>query len=75
MNALGLTGPVHERTRKALARGMDKAFFERTKSKVNAALRKALGPGPATPYLIGRKRTKEGYVHSLTLPPEAIEIT
>ena len=74
LDALGGTGSQEARTRAALSRGMDKSFFERAKNKVNAALRKALGPGPAAPYLIGRERTEEGYVHGLTLPPEAIEI-
>ncbi len=74
MQMLGCTGAQQERTRAALARGMDKSFFERTKNKVNEALRKALGPGPAAPYLIGRKRIGQEFLHGLTLPPEAIEI-
>jgi len=74
MDMLGLAGPRHERTRATLSKGMDKSFFERGKNKVNEAFRTALGPGPAAPYLIGRERTSEGYVHGPTLPPEAIEI-
>ena len=75
MRDLGHAGPHHDRTRQALERGMDKGFFERNKSNVNAALRKALGPGPAVPYLIGRHKGADGqFVHGLTLPAESIEI-
>ncbi len=74
MQMMHCRNPQRERTLAALARGMDKSFFERTKNKVNAALREALGPGPAAPYLIGRERVGQEFVHGLTLPPEAIEI-
>ena len=75
MTQLRLFGPDQQRTRAALKDGMDKNFFERRKSNVNRALRRALGPGPAAPYLIVRRREEGRYVHGLTLRPEQIEIT
>jgi len=59
-----------ERTEKALQHGMDGDYFSTTKSKLHAALKKALGPA-AAPYLIddGGKRPRQ---YSLKLPPEAV---
>ncbi len=73
-NALALTLSVE--TQRALTEGMDKNFFERRKNAVNAAIRKALGPGPAAACLIGRHRdaTSARYRHDLPLAPEQIDI-
>jgi CRISPR-associated protein (TIGR02584 family) len=60
-----------ERVAEGLREGMDKNYFARRKSRVNQALRNALGVA-AEPYLIaaqgGRPRTRFG----LKLPAEAI---
>jgi CRISPR-associated protein (TIGR02584 family) len=62
-----------ERTADALRQGMDKNYFERSKSAVNKALQTALLQG-AAPYLIQRFGKRPHWVHGLGLPPEAIEL-
>lgn len=53
-----------------LVRGMDKAFFEQTKSKLNSALRKALGPVAAS-YLVDDGGTRPRRF-ALTLQAQSI---
>jgi CRISPR-associated protein (TIGR02584 family) len=62
-----------ERTTQALRHGMDKNYFERSKSAINKALEIALVQG-AAPYLIQRSGRRPHWVHGLGLPPEAIEL-
>lgn len=59
-----------ERTATRLSAGMDKAFFEQTKSRLNGKLRKRLGP-VAEHYLVhGTGRNPKRYL--LTLPVTAV---
>jgi len=53
---------------------MEKEFFEQNNSKLEAALKAALGPA-AAPYLLGRAGKKPHLLRGLTLPPEAIILT
>jgi CRISPR-associated protein (TIGR02584 family) len=62
----------HGATAKRLSDGMEKAFFEETKSKLKHSLVDALGPVGALPYLIdGQGRPKR---YSMALAPDAIRI-
>lgn len=67
-------GPMgdDERTASRLNEGMDKAFFEETKSRVNHSLRRCLGPA-ATPYLIQRFGPRRQWAHGLALAPAAVQ--
>ncbi len=69
-------GPQTHRSEQTLRCGMDKNFFERRKHEVNSALRKALGPGPAKAYEIGRRHDVASgrYCHDLPLKPEQVRI-
>ncbi len=68
--------PPAEQTQRALKGGMDKNYFERRKHEVNSAFRKALGPGPAKAYEIGRRHDAGSgrYCHDLPLKPEQVRI-
>lgn len=64
----------YERAERALARGMDRGYFEQGRARTNRAIVRALGETLGAPYLIvafGRRpRTRYG----LTLPPVRIGI-
>jgi CRISPR-associated protein (TIGR02584 family) len=62
-----------DRTQKALARGMDKNFFERRKSGINKRLRDQLGQR-AAPYLIQRFGKRPKWRHGIGLEPDGIRI-
>jgi len=69
-------GEVSEQTEKVY-RNFDERNFDPTKTKVNAALKRALGERRAAPYLIGRLDTIAGsrrHRFGLSLPPEAVTI-
>lgn len=53
--------------------GVDKAAFERVVTRINHALRNALGAGPATPYLVTRSGPHAHSVYGLNLAPAQIE--
>lgn len=64
---------AYERAQKRLANGMEKEFFEENNSKLEAALKAALGPA-ATPYLLVREGKRPLTRRGLALPPQAIEL-
>lgn len=68
----GLRG--HDGTRRAIAQGMDKAYFEQRKTRINRAIRLALGTN-GSPYEIQRVG-KPGHFRFglLALKPSAIEV-
>ncbi len=74
MDTLRLDGDLHQSTRRTLQGGMEKSFFERRKSAVNGAMRKALGPGPAAACLIGRQRDPDAKRYRHDLPLDAAQI-
>ena len=68
---------LYEEAERALSRGMDKGYFEPRKTKVNQAIRKALGERRAKPYLVERLERIPGtryHRFGLGLPPERISI-
>lgn len=69
MKIIGAMGDG-DRTHERLRQGMDKAFFEQTKSKLHRRIDDVLGH-TAGPYLIGHDGARPRRF-SLTLPPEAI---
>ncbi len=72
-----VTGPMadDERTYHALIEGMEKNFFERTKSRVNRKLNEQIGPVGARPYLVQRFGRRPHWTHGLGLKPESISFT
>jgi len=56
-----------------LSDGMEKEFFEQNNSKLETALKLALGQG-ATPYLLAREGRKPNTRRGLALPPAAIAL-
>ncbi|MDF9391745.1 MULTISPECIES: CRISPR-associated ring nuclease Csm6 [Methylococcus] len=69
MKIIGAMGDG-DRTQERLNRGMDKGFFEQTKSKLHRSIDDVLGHA-AGPYLVGHDGSRPRRF-SLTLPPEAI---
>ncbi|MFN6961387.1 MAG: CRISPR-associated ring nuclease Csm6 [Rhodocyclaceae bacterium] len=70
---VGIDAEAFERAQKRLAHGMEKEFFEQNNSKLDAALKAALGPA-AAPYLLTRSGRKPHTRRGLALSPEAIEL-
>ncbi|MDP2811898.1 MAG: CRISPR-associated ring nuclease Csm6 [Rhodocyclaceae bacterium] len=70
---VGLDAEVFEAAKRRLRDGMEKEFFEQNNSKLEAALRAALGPA-AAPYLLARSGRKPNTRRGLALPPRAIRI-
>lgn len=70
---VGIDAEAFEKAEKRLANGMEEDFFQEKNSKLNAALKKALGPA-ARPYLLGRSGRKPATRRGLTLPQDAIHI-
>ncbi len=64
-------GEADSRTADALNEGMEKAYFEQAKSRVNRRLRDSLGGYAAKPYLIVGSGTRP-QCFGLTLAPEQI---
>lgn len=62
-----------EKAQKRLKDGMEKEFFEQNNSKLEKALKAALGPA-ATPYLLTRSGKKPLLLRGLSLPPESIRL-
>ncbi|MFN3450368.1 MAG: CRISPR-associated ring nuclease Csm6 [Roseococcus sp.] len=69
--ALGAAAP--EASRKALAEGMERAWLAEKVSRLNRAVRDALGPA-AEPFLIRAEGRRPHTGYRLALPPEAITI-
>jgi CRISPR-associated protein (TIGR02584 family) len=69
MTIIGAMGDG-DRTHERLRHGMDKAFFEQTKSKLHRRIDDVLGHA-AGPYLIGHDGVRPRRF-ALTLPPEAV---
>ena len=63
----------HDRTRHALRRGMDGAYFSTLKSKLHRSLDERLGKAVAAAYRIDDRGTRPRR-YALRLPPEAIRI-
>lgn len=61
-----------ERAEAALAQGMTDDDFDQRKARTNAALRRALGPQLAAPYLIQTQGRRPESRSSLALEPEAL---
>ncbi|MFN4149168.1 MAG: CRISPR-associated ring nuclease Csm6, partial [Rhodocyclaceae bacterium] len=70
---IGSDAEALEKARKRLANGMEKEFFEQNNSKLEAALKAALGPA-AAPYLLTRNGKRPHTRRGLALLPEAIEL-
>lgn len=69
----GLRG--HQRTREGLRDGMSKAYFERSKSRINKIIRTSLNTS-GSPYEIIRGRDRRGNVFGLLrMPAENIEVS
>lgn len=71
---VGIDSEACEKAHKRLKDGMEKEFFEQNNSKLEAALKAALGPA-ATPYLLGRSGKKPNLLRGLTLPADAIALS
>lgn len=71
---VGVDTEVFDKARKRLKDGMEKEFFEQNNSKLEAALKAALGPA-ATPYLLGRSGRKPHLRRGLTLPVDGIVLS
>lgn len=67
----GADSEAFAKAQKRLAGGMEKEFFDENNSKLEAALKAALGPA-AAPYLLTREGKKPHTRRGLTLPPSAI---
>lgn len=67
----GTTGGV-ERVKKALSKGMTKEYFEQRKSRVNSALRLALGKRNAQIYCIDAQGKRPNTRFGVSLPASAI---
>lgn len=73
IHRFGLGG--HDRTEEALQAGMSKGWFEQHKSRINKAIRKALGVN-GSPYEIARTGRPGHYRFGLFhLPPEQIRLS
>lgn len=64
----------YERAAQAVARGMDKGYFEQRRSKTNRALADALGKQLAAPYLITASGKRPHTRYGLTLKPHQIRL-
>lgn len=72
--ASGRPVAVGERVRRALKDGFDPAWFNERKSRINAALRRQLGP-QALPFLIMRTGRRPASGLALALPATHIRVT
>ena len=63
-----------ERVQSALAGGMTEEYFEERKAKTNSAIKTALGPQLAAPYLIHSQGERPQTRSALALAPEAIRV-
>lgn len=70
---VGADAAHYERTAARLAGGMEKEFFQENNSKLERALRDALGPA-AAPYLLAKQGKRLHTRRGLTLPVDAIRI-
>ncbi len=70
---VGIDAEAFERAQRRLADGMEKEFFEQNNSKLEAALKAALGPA-AAPYLLARQGRRPHTLRGLTLDPATIEL-
>lgn len=70
---VGVDAEVFEAAERRLKDGMEKEFFEQNNSKLETALKTALGPA-AAPYLLARIGSKPNTRRGLTLPADAIVI-
>lgn len=71
---VGRDSAALEKAQKRLAHGMEEDFFQQNNSKLEAAIKSALGPA-AAPYLLAREGEKPHTRRGLALPKEAIRIT
>jgi hypothetical protein len=70
---VGIDAEAYEKAARRLADGMEKEFFEQNNAKLEAALKRTLGPA-ATPYLLVREGRRPYTRRGLALPPQAIEL-
>lgn len=70
---VGPDAEAFEKAQKRLKDGMEKEFFEQNNSKLEAALKAALGPA-AAPYLLARAGRKPHTLRGLVLPIDAIRL-
>ncbi len=68
---VGIDADALEGAQRRLKDGMEKEFFEQNNSKLDAALRAALGPA-AAPYLLTREGARGHTRRGLSLPRDAI---
>lgn len=71
---VGVDAEAFEAAQRRLRNGMEKEFFEQNNAKLEAAIKRALGPA-AAPYLLAREGTRPNTRRGLTLPPEAIRFS
>lgn len=70
---VGKDSAALEQAQKRLQSGMEEDFFQQNNSKLEAAIKAALGPA-AAPYLLAREGKKPHTRRGLLLPKEAIRI-
>ncbi|MCX8086384.1 MAG: CRISPR-associated ring nuclease Csm6 [Rhodocyclaceae bacterium] len=70
---VGRDAVAFEAAQRRLKDGMEKEFFEQNNSKLESALKAALGPA-AAPYLLARAGRKPHTQRGLALPAEAIAL-
>jgi CRISPR-associated protein (TIGR02584 family) len=70
---VGIDAESFEKAQRRLQDGMEEEFFQQNNSKLDTALRKALGPA-AAPYVLGRTGKKPATRRGLGLPAHAINI-
>ncbi|MBI5658573.1 MAG: hypothetical protein HZC43_03265 [Nitrosomonadales bacterium] len=70
---VGMDSAALEHAQKRLAHGMEEDFFQQNNSRLEAAIKTALGPA-AAPYLLARQGKKPHTRRGLSLPKEAIRV-
>ena len=70
---VGPNSVAFAKAQRRLKDGMEKEFFEQNNSKLEAALKSALGPA-AAPYLLARAGKKPQLLRGLALPASAIQL-
>jgi hypothetical protein len=74
VRVVGLDAEAYEKAARRLSGGMEKEFFEENNAKLEAALKKSLGPA-AAPYLLVRAGQRPRTRRGLGLPPQAIDLS
>jgi CRISPR-associated protein (TIGR02584 family) len=73
-DVVGEDAAALDNTRKRLAHGMEKEFFQENNSKLEGAFKKALGEFAAKPYLLASTGRRPNVCRGLTLSHDVIDI-